>query len=138
MTKRYLLDSGPAFDFMFRRRGVYEQAQTLRRQGARIGITTPVLGEVIAGVEGSDSRERTWAVVRRTIKQLVLWPYDKAAAYEFGRIFADLRRRGRPMQQIDVMIAAVAKTLGDCTVVSTDSDLSAVPGLKVENWSNES
>jgi len=32
------------------------------------------------------------------------------------------------------MIAAIAKTLGDCSVVSTDSDLLAVPGLNVENW----
>jgi tRNA(fMet)-specific endonuclease VapC len=33
-----------------------------------------------------------------------------------------------------VQIAAIALTLGNCTVVSTDSDLSAVPGLTVENW----
>lgn len=38
------------------------------------------------------------------------------------------------MQVIDIMIAAVALTLGNCTVVSKDSDLSAVPGLAVENW----
>jgi len=38
------------------------------------------------------------------------------------------------MQPIDIMIAAVALTLGNCTVVTTDSDLSAVPGLAVENW----
>jgi tRNA(fMet)-specific endonuclease VapC len=38
------------------------------------------------------------------------------------------------MQQIDMMVAAIAMTLGNCTVVTTDSDLSAVPGLSVENW----
>lgn len=38
------------------------------------------------------------------------------------------------MQQIDIQIAAIALTLGNCTVVTTDSDLSAVPGLPVENW----
>ena len=38
------------------------------------------------------------------------------------------------MQVIDMMIAATARSLTDCTVVMTDSDLSAVPGLKVENW----
>jgi tRNA(fMet)-specific endonuclease VapC len=39
------------------------------------------------------------------------------------------------MQQIDIQIAAVALSLGNCTVVSGDSDLSAVPGLTVEKWS---
>jgi tRNA(fMet)-specific endonuclease VapC len=50
-------------------------------------------------------------------------------------VFAELRRVGRPMQQVDMQIAAVARTLGNCTVVSGDGDLSAVPGLRVENWS---
>lgn len=38
------------------------------------------------------------------------------------------------MQTIDRMIAAVALTLPNCTLVSCDSDFSRVPGLKVENW----
>jgi tRNA(fMet)-specific endonuclease VapC len=38
------------------------------------------------------------------------------------------------MQQIDIMIAAIAISLGNCTVVTADTDLSAVPGLPVENW----
>ena len=38
------------------------------------------------------------------------------------------------MQQIDIMVAAIAFRFGDCTVVSKDTDLAAIPGLKVENW----
>jgi tRNA(fMet)-specific endonuclease VapC len=41
------------------------------------------------------------------------------------------------MQVVDMMIAAIARTLGNCLVVSADSDLTAVPGLKVENWAIE-
>jgi tRNA(fMet)-specific endonuclease VapC len=45
-----------------------------------------------------------------------------------------LKRIGRPMQQIDIMIAAIAFSLGNCSVATADSDLAAVPGLLVENW----
>lgn len=135
MTRRYLLDTGPAFDFLFRRRGVYERAREVRQQGGIVGICVPVLGEIIGGIEGSASRNHSWDIARRTVGQFVLWPYDKAAAHEFGRIIADLRRRGRPMQQIDIMIAAIANTLGSCTVVTGDSDFAAIPGLTTENWS---
>jgi tRNA(fMet)-specific endonuclease VapC len=38
------------------------------------------------------------------------------------------------MQQIDVMIAAIAFSLGNCIVVTDDTDLAAVPGLVVESW----
>jgi tRNA(fMet)-specific endonuclease VapC len=41
---------------------------------------------------------------------------------------------GRWMQIPDMQLAAVALTLGNCTVVSTDSDLRAIPGLDVEDW----
>lgn len=135
MTHRYLLDTGPAQDYVFDRRGVPGRVKRARSAGAKVGTCMPALGEVVAGLEGSDTREENWAVARRRLGKLVCWPYDRAAAYEFGRLVAELRRLGRPMQQIDIQIAAIARTLGNCVVVTTDSDLSAVPGLVVENWS---
>jgi len=41
------------------------------------------------------------------------------------------------MSIVDVQLAAIAFALGYCTVVTKDSDLSAVPGLQVENWATE-
>jgi len=134
-VNRFLLDSGSANDFVNRRRGVDERADAERHRGNRIGIGTPVLGELLAGLGGSATRERNMQRLRNALSRLVLWPYDRSAAEEYGRIFAELRRRGRPMQQIDIQIAAIAMSLGSTTVVSSDSDLAAVPGLSVENWS---
>lgn len=132
--RRYLLDTGPAFDFLNRRRGVYLRAEEERIRGYKIGICVPVLGEIYFGIEGSSTREDNLSLVRRGLSRLIIWPFDVAAAREFGRLFAELRRVGRPMQQVDVQIAAIALSLGNTTVVSSDSDLAAVPGLRVENW----
>jgi len=132
--KRYIFDTGPAFDFIYRRKKVHLRAEAVRRSGARIGIGMPILGEIIAGVEGGKSRTRNWATVHRRLTGLVVWPFTEEAAYAFGRIYAELKRRGRPMQQIDIQLAAIALTLENCTVVLSDSDLSAVPGLAVEDW----
>ena len=57
-----------------------------------------------------------------------------AAAFEYGRIYHELARLGRPIGVVDTMIAAIAMTLGNCTVVSSDSDLRAVPGLNLADW----
>jgi tRNA(fMet)-specific endonuclease VapC len=130
----FLLDTGIAEDFAKRRNGVVERADAARQQGHRIGICTPVLGELWSGVEGSVTRERNLQKLRGALSRLVIWPYTNEAAEAFGRIFTELRRIGRPMQQIDIQIAAIALTLGNTTVVSKDSDLAAVPGLTVENW----
>jgi tRNA(fMet)-specific endonuclease VapC len=133
MSRRYLLDSGPAADCIFRR-GVFERAREARNRGAKIGIGLPVLGELVGGVEASATRDENWPILRRGLATFVLWPFDQAAAWEYGRLYAELRRIGRPMQQIDIQIAALAFTLGNCTVVTTDTDLAAVPGLRTENW----
>jgi tRNA(fMet)-specific endonuclease VapC len=45
-----------------------------------------------------------------------------------------MKRAGRPIGQIDMLIAAIALSLGNTTVVSADGDLPIVPGLTVENW----
>jgi tRNA(fMet)-specific endonuclease VapC len=130
----FLFDTGIAEDFAKRRNGVPERADEERQRGHRIGICTPVLGELWAGVEGSASRERNLQKLRLALSRLVIWPYTNEAAEAFGRLFTELKRMGRPMQQIDIQIAAIALTLGNTVVVSKDSDLTAVPGLKVENW----
>jgi tRNA(fMet)-specific endonuclease VapC len=136
VSRRYLLDTGPAFDFLFRRRGVEVRVEDARRQGGKLGTCMPVLAEIVAGLEASDSREASWEIARRRLGRLICWPFDKRAAYEYGRVFAELKRRGRIIQQVDMMIAAIARSLGTCIVVSTDSDLAAVPGLTVESWAS--
>ncbi len=132
--KRFLLDSGIASDYMNRRHGVYDRARAEAAKGNRIGIGTPVLGELVFGVELSAAPDRNRDALRRNVSAWVLWPFDDKAAEEFGRLYAELRRKGRLMQIPDMQIAAIAKTLPNCTVVSSDSDLLAVPGLSVENW----
>ena len=56
------------------------------------------------------------------------------AAEEYGKIFAELRRAGRVIQQVDMQIAAIARTLPNCVLVSKDTDFSCVSGIKIENW----
>jgi tRNA(fMet)-specific endonuclease VapC len=131
---RYLLDTGIASDFINRRNGVQERADAVPHKGNRIGICTPVLGELWSGIEGRISRERNLHRLRKALSRLVVWPYTNEAAEQFGRVFAELRRIGRPMQQIDIMVAGIALSLGDCIVVTEDSDLVGAPGLRVENW----
>jgi len=131
---RYLLDTGIAGDFIDRRHGVYDRARAEVADGNRVGVGLPVLAELAYGVEWSASRDRNMQRLQLALSAWTLWPFDQKAAFEYGRIAAELRRMGRPMQVVDMMIAAIAFSLGNCTVVSRDSDLFAVPRLTVENW----
>lgn len=136
MSRRFLLDTGPAGRWVEKKGHVFERAVELARRGFVIGTTTPVVGELWQGYEWSHTRDDNLLMCQRRLRQITIWPYDNFAAREFGRIYAELRRLGRPMQQIDMQVAAVALTLGDCTVVTFDSDLASVPGLDVTDWSD--
>ena len=80
----------------------------------------------VGGIEHSDNPARQRRKLRHGLRGITIWPFDEAAAWEYGRIYSELRRHGRPMQQIDIQIAAIALSLGDCILVTKDSDLSAV------------
>ena len=133
--KRFLLDTGIAGDYLNRRGNVFARARQAVAAGSRVGLCAPVLGELWDGVFYSVTRGLNEALLKRHLGHFALWPFEQAAALEYGRLAAELRRRGRPMLQIDIQIAAIALTLGECIIVSKDADLRAVPGLKVEDWS---
>jgi tRNA(fMet)-specific endonuclease VapC len=133
-VKRYLLDTGVMGDFINHRKNVDVKVREMRRSGARIGTCFPVVGELFFGVEASATRDANLSRLIRALKQIICWPFDRRAAEEYGRLAALLKRTGRPMQQIDIQIAAIALSLGSTTVASGDGDLAAVPGLTVENW----
>ncbi len=50
-----------------------------------------------------------------------------------AEIHIDLRRKGRPIQDADVLIAATA-ILHHLTLVYNDCDMSRVEGINLKNW----
>jgi tRNA(fMet)-specific endonuclease VapC len=134
---RFLLDTNAMGDLMNRRRGVHVRAAEARKLGAHIGTCEPVVAELFAGIENSATRDENLVVLRRTLAGLRCWPLDRRASEEFGRLFVALKRAGQLIGPIDTLTAAIALSLGDCTVVTDDRDFLVVPGLKVENWRAE-
>jgi tRNA(fMet)-specific endonuclease VapC len=132
--KRYLLDTGIAGLYIDRKRGVFERARAEVAKGNRVGIGVPVLAELAYRAEGSPNRERNRQRLHLALASWKLWLVTEEVAFEYGRIAIELRRIGRMIGQNDIMIAAIARTIGNCIVVTMDSDLAAVPGLTVENW----
>jgi tRNA(fMet)-specific endonuclease VapC len=134
--RRFLLDTCAMGDLINRRTGVHEKAREARLKGARIGSCIPVLGELFFGIEFSRTRDENHVRLIRAIIGLSFWPYTREAAKQYGRLAAQLRRVGRSMQQVDMQVAAIAFTLSECTVVTEETDLLAVPGLSVVNWAS--
>ena len=126
---RFFLDTNSAGHCIFRRRGVDERAKQARLTGAKLGIAMPVKAELLAGVEYSATREKNLVIVNRSLKLFRIWPFTADAARTYARLFAELRRAGRTIGAIELMVAAIALSLGNCTVVSADGDFDAGTGI---------
>lgn len=129
-----MLDSNIASELLPKRSALRDRAKRLIQSGHKIGIAAPVVGELYGGVEYSATRERNLAALNRELRRWLVWPFDLSAAYEYGKLYAKLRRAGRPIQHIDIQIAAIAISIGDAIVVTRDSDFTAIPELRCEAW----
>ena len=62
-----------------------------------------------------------------------VWPIDNSTAILYGIIHYDLKRRGRVLSQVDMMLAALARQM-KVTLVTTDQDFASLPDVPTENW----
>jgi len=134
MTRRYLLDAGPAQDFIQHRSPTFERVFKLLRPRVLAGVCYPTLAELRGGFEAGATPERNLKSLQRSFRWLKRWPFDLDAVKAYGEIYGELHRTGQLIGHIDMQLAAVAIAMGNTIVVTYDSDLSVVPGLKVENW----
>jgi len=132
--KRYLLDTNILTDFLNRRYGVEVVAEREKLAGCYIGTSISVVGEMYFGASRSDNPTHNRMLVRRGIERVTCWPFTLEAAEVFGNISAMLKSKGLLIQQVDMQTAAIALTLGNCTIVTTDSDFARIPGIVTENW----
>ncbi len=70
----------------------------------------------------------------RLIPNLQVLPFDAAVARRYGELHASLARKGLPVSETALRIAAVALVRDLVLVSSTPQYFKRVPGLSVENW----
>jgi tRNA(fMet)-specific endonuclease VapC len=71
------------------------------------------------------------------LPNLPVLPVDTAAARWYGEIRAGLERRGTPIGDADLRIAAIALARGLTVVTGNRRHFQRVAGLPAENWLEE-
>jgi tRNA(fMet)-specific endonuclease VapC len=128
---RYLLDTNHASTFWRKRHLVAARLQAV--PDARFGLCLPSIGELWYMVFKSARVDSNSRELDLFLRDYVLWEYDSAAAVEFGRLKADLRKAGRPIPDVDVQIAAIAR-VNQLILLTADAHFVHVDGLMTESW----
>lgn len=132
--KGYLLDTNQIGQGVRKNSVVRARIKTVVDQGVRVGTCIPVLCEIEAGAVVVQNIREYHDGLRGVLKHIRIWPLTLQTANGYGEIFNDLRKRGRALSQVDMLLAALCREL-DLTLVTSDKDFVALPWLRTENWS---
>jgi tRNA(fMet)-specific endonuclease VapC len=102
-------------------------------QGQRFGVALIVCAELWYMVFNSQRQIENTSRLERLLQDLTIYDFTPHAAKEYGRLKADLRRKGRPVPQNDLQIASVA-IVHRCTLLTADAHFADMPDLRTENW----
>jgi len=98
-------------------------------------LSTISLSELVYGAHCSDRAEYHLGMIHDVLLQNVqLVAFDVPTAYQAGRLRADLRKQGTPIDFPDLQIASIALAHQFTLVTGNVRHFQRVPGLQVENW----
>jgi tRNA(fMet)-specific endonuclease VapC len=103
------------------------------KAGHRFISCYPVLCELEVGIQQTQKPEDYRRRLGQLLRHVRLWPLDADTARHYGAVYIELRRLGRVLSQVDMILAALARQ-HKLTVLTTDRDFEALPDLRVENW----
>ncbi len=130
----YLLDTNHLGMAVDRTSTVGRRIFETRLAGIRLGTCLPVLCEIEAGMRQVRHKAKYRRDLDYLLQQLRLWPVDLKTARIYGDLSTELRRRGRVVSQVDLMVAGLTTQMNLCLLTS-DRDFEALPDIKTEDWS---
>ena len=71
------------------------------------------------------------------LSPITILDFESYAAEEYGKIRADLERKGTPIGPLDMLIAGHAKSEELTVVTNNTRKFCRVEGLAVEDWTKE-
>jgi tRNA(fMet)-specific endonuclease VapC len=108
--------------------------KTLRHGEAVLSVIT--FGELLYGAEKSLHRSVALKQLQELAELLPVMALPEAAAETYGRIRADLERKGLMIGNNDLWISAHAKAAGLTLVTNNEREFRRIPGLKIQNWAS--
>jgi predicted nucleic acid-binding protein len=131
----YLFDTDVISHVLKKRRSAALMAKLKEAPQASQFTSAMNVAEIYYGVFRKEGREDLLRYYDNEIfPRLVILPFDRESARIFGRIKADIERKGLPRFEADLQIAAVA-IANNLTLISGNiRHYTGIPGLRVENW----
>ena len=130
---RYMLDTNICiYAIKHKPEIVFQRLQAIDPEDVCVSAVT--YAELVHGVEKSAAVEKNRLALSMLLANIEILDFDVDAADCYGKIRADLEKKGTPIGPLDMMIAGHAQSLGYTVVTNNEKEFSRVSNLKIENW----
>lgn len=133
MMADYLLDCNHLSAAIRKDPAVRDRIHASRKAGNRFITCVPVLGELEAGIQLSAAPTEYRRRLMQLLRHVRLWSLDQESARFYGSVINELRRLGRVLSQVDIMLAALARQ-HKLVILTTDRDFEALPDIRCQDW----
>lgn len=99
-----------------------------------VGISSITLAELQYGIEKSSNPEKNRDALEKFLTPIEIIDYGYEATFEYGKIRAELEKKGVPIGPLDMLIASHAKSLDVILVTNNVREFERIAGLRIENW----
>ena len=130
---RYLIDTNICI-YIMNKRPIEVINRFKEHQVGEIGISTITLSELQFGVSKSAYPQKNQVRLDEFTAPFEIAPYDEIAARAYGLIRNQLKKSGRPIGPLDMLIAAHAVGHGLILVTNNEKEFRRIKELTVENW----
>jgi tRNA(fMet)-specific endonuclease VapC len=129
---KYMLDTNMCIYAQKNNPNVIAKIKQNFQQG--LAISSITLAELEYGVQASANIEKNTVSLMKFLSIVDVLPFDSGAAVEYGKICADLRKKGTPIGTMDMLIAAHAKSENLIVVTHNTREFERVEDLQLEDW----
>ena len=134
-VKRYMLDTNTVSHLLKKHPAVARRVVAAPITSLCISAITQ--GEMLFGLAKRPDATALHAAVREFLRRVDVLPWDAATAEVYGPARAATQREGRVLAPMDLLIGAHALSV-DAVLVTNDRAFAQLPGLAVEDWTEES
>jgi tRNA(fMet)-specific endonuclease VapC len=133
---KYLLDTNICI-YIIKKKPVSVFERFLKLSVESVGISSITLAELQFGIAKSSNPEKNSKALEYFLSPIEIIDFGSYASVEYGKIRAELEKKGTPIGPLDLLIAAHAKSLDLILVTNNEKEFNRISGLVVENWANE-
>jgi len=101
---------------------------------SNVAISVITLLELRHGAEKSQSSKKTHKILDLFLSPITVLPFDEDAANHGAQIKAQLQKQGTPIGDLDLLIAACARSKQYTLVSNNLKEFNRVEKLKTANW----